>query len=217
MNSYRRLLPTLLAAALAAGCSGPEAPAGTAAAPSGPPVEDPTDGAVAMPPPPASAGPAAEAPRPVYDPSEIGFGGFRDAPFGADPATVRAAYGAPLEAVPPPASPDDCHYLLPPGRGAAGYGTGFMFEDGRLVRVDVDTPGVVAPGGITVGMDVADVVAAFPGVERLPHKYTDGQYLVVSLSDAELNRMIFEVDAQGRITEWRIGMEPQVDYVEGCS
>lgn len=26
----------------------------------------------------------------------------------------------------------------------------------------------------------------------------------------------FETDAQGRVEEWRIGLPPQVDYVEGC-
>ena len=29
--------------------------------------------------------------------------------------------------------------------------------------------------------------------------------------------LVFETDASGRVTEWRAGLPPQVDYVEGCS
>jgi len=28
--------------------------------------------------------------------------------------------------------------------------------------------------------------------------------------------LVFETDAQGRVTRWRAGVPPQVDYVEGC-
>ena len=98
-----------------------------------------------------------------------------------------------------------------------GYATGFMFEGGKFVRVDVDTDNLVAPGGLVVGMTAADVLAAFPDAEQQPHKYTDGKYLVVKPADGGEGRLVFEVDEDGRITEWRIGLEPQVHYVEGCS
>jgi hypothetical protein len=29
--------------------------------------------------------------------------------------------------------------------------------------------------------------------------------------------LVFEVDPSGKATDWRIGVPPQVDYVEGCS
>jgi hypothetical protein len=29
--------------------------------------------------------------------------------------------------------------------------------------------------------------------------------------------LLFATDADGRVNEWRIGVPPQVDYVEGCS
>ena len=28
--------------------------------------------------------------------------------------------------------------------------------------------------------------------------------------------LVFETDTQGRVTHWRAGVPPQVDYVEGC-
>jgi len=29
--------------------------------------------------------------------------------------------------------------------------------------------------------------------------------------------LLFETDAAGKITRWRVGVPPQIDYVEGCS
>ena len=94
-----------------------------------------------------------------------------------------------------------------------------MIEGGKFVRVDVDARDVVAPGGIRVGQAAADVLAAFPGqVTEQPHKYVEGgKVLVVAPADGGEARLVFETDAQGTVTSWRIGLEPQVHYVEGCS
>ena len=51
-------------------------------------------------------------------------------------------------------------------------------------------------------------------IEAMPHKYVEGaQTLRVAEGDRAL---VFETDVAGRVTEWRIGTPPQVDYVEGC-
>ena len=48
--------------------------------------------------------------------------------------------------------------------------------------------------------------------------YVDGgKYLAIDTSGVAPSRLVFETDAQGRATEWRVGLSPQVDYVEGCS
>ena len=215
-----RLLPfaALLASALVACSPGADAPP-TADAPS---TADSGAATPPEPPPPADAPPAPDAPPPAadgpaYDPSIINFGGYRTALFNSDEAAVRAAYDGTLHALPPPESPEACYYLLPGSMGNDGYATGFMFEGGKFVRVDVDTDNLVAPGGLVVGMTTADVLAAFPDAEQQPHKYTDGKYLIVKPADGGEGRLVFEVDEEGRIGEWRIGLEPQVHYVEGCS
>ena len=93
-----------------------------------------------------------------------------------------------------------------------------MIEDGRFVRVDVDDPAATAPGGGRIGMAGPEIAALYPGrVESRPHKYVEGaSYLRVTRegSDAVL---LFETDADGVVQEWRIGLPPQLDYVEGCS
>ena len=148
----------------------------------------------------------------------IGFSGYRGAAFGSDADAVRAAHPGELAAVPPPAAPDDCHYLLPSATPGAGYPLAFMFEGGRFVRVDVATADLAAPGALSVGMSAAEVVAAFPDAESRPHKYVeDAKYLRIADEPDGDGVLLFATDEHGRVSEWRIGVPPQVDYVEGCS
>jgi hypothetical protein len=181
------------------------APVGQAPAPPAPP---------SAPSPPVPPAPVS---GPVYDEALVNFGGYRTASFNSDAAALRAAAEGILEGEPDPDNgPDGCYYLMPP-TGSEGYEYAFMMVGGRFVRVDVDTTAIVAPGGLVVGMSTADVLAAFPATEQQPHHYTDGKYLVVAPADGGEGRLVFEVDAGGTIERWRIGLEPQVHYVEGCS
>jgi hypothetical protein len=178
-----------------------------------PGVHDPAPDEPAEDVPPATAADAAAA----LAPPGADFSGFGTVPFGAEVATLRQALGGALEGQPGDA-PDACYYLYPQPRPALGYGTAFMVEGARLVRVDVDDPAAIAPGGGRVGMTGTEIEALYPGqVEARPHKYVEGaRYLRVTRegSDAVL---LFETDAAGRVHEWRTGLPPQVDYVEGCS
>ena len=44
-----------------------------------------------------------------------------------------------------------------------------------------------------------------------------GRWLVVRPADGGEARLVFETGVDGVITSWRVGLEPQVHYVEGCS
>jgi hypothetical protein len=173
---------------------------------------------VAPQPPSEPVAPAPNDPAtPSYDETLVNWGGYRTAPFNGDAAAVRAAATETLTGEPDPDNgPDGCYYLMPP-TDADGYRYAFMMEGGKFVRLDVKTADIVAPGGIVPGMTKADVLAAFPQTVQQPHHYTDGQYLVVAPADGGEARLVFEVDAAGTIERWRIGLEPQVHYVEGCS
>ena len=161
--------------------------------------------------------PPANAPAGARAPVTPDFAGFAPVPFGSDAQALKRAWGGSLRET-GAGSADACHYLFPEPRPAQGYGTGFMVEGGRFVRVDVDDPAATAPGGGRIGMSVEEIDALYPGqVKAGPHKYVEGaQYLRATRegSDAVL---LFETDAQGKVREWRIGVPPQVDYVEGCS
>ncbi|MFC4726755.1 hypothetical protein [Coralloluteibacterium thermophilus] len=147
----------------------------------------------------------------------VGFEGFGPAAFGDDEEALRMAWGREMREQ-PAAEGASCRYLFPYPAGDDGFRLAFMLEDGRFVRLDVDTPEIVAPGGGTVGMSVAEIAARYPDrLQRTPHKYVEGgEYLAVPADQGDA-RLVFATDADGRVTAWRLGIPPQVDYVEGCS
>lgn len=149
----------------------------------------------------------------------IGFGGFGPAGFGSSAKQVRMAWGGELGGVPPD-RPGGCQYLVPQPQGRDGYKVAFMIEADRLVRIDVDDPAVVAPGGGRIGMTRAQLATLYSDIEERPHKYTDGLYLRIRDPAGGSGVLLFETDGTGdaaRIGEWRVGLAPQIDYVEGCS
>jgi hypothetical protein len=161
---------------------------------------------------------AADSPGPhVNDPAVINFAGFGPAKFGANEEAVRMAWGQPLTTG-SGAEGSPCRLLAMDPQPDNGRGIWFMLDDGLFVRYDVDVPLHVAPGNIVVG-DSADAVrAAFAGrIEERPLKYVEGgKELIVSPPDGRESRLVFEVGVDGKVMNWRIGMPPQVFYVEGC-
>jgi hypothetical protein len=178
------------------------APAPAQTAPAEPPAPSP-------PPPPAGTMPA---------PGVIGYTGFGPATFGANEEQVRMAWGKELTG-PKPDTPDGCYYLMPEPRTRRGYRIGFMFENQRFVRIDVDADDIEAPGGGRVGMTTQDIQRLYAGhVQMQNHKYVEGgHYLRIPNPGGGPGVVLFETDADGLVTAWRIGEPPQVDYVEGCS
>ena len=94
-----------------------------------------------------------------------------------------------------------------------------MFEDAKFVRYDVNDATQIAPGNFKVGDAASLVATAFAGrVVEAPHKYVEGgRTLTVTPADKSEARLIFEIGKDGNITSWRMGIPPQVFYVEGCS
>src|SRR5690606_34828250 len=110
-----------------------------------------------------------------------------------------------------------CYYLTPEWVDIPSD-FAFMFEDGKFVRYDVGTGREIAPGGGKVGMDVDEIRSLYAGrVEETPHKYVEGgSYLGVADINGGKGRLVFATDADGKVASWRVGLRPQVDYVEGC-
>ena len=172
------------------------------------PADAPADGVAVLP---------TGAPLGEYDADVVRYGGFGPADFGQDEEAVRIAWGQPL-APAGLAGSTQCYYIEMDPRPAVG-GIAFMFEGGGFVRYDVFGTTPVAPGGFTVGALASDVLAAFGSrVEQQPHKYLEGgRYLIVTPEYGEPGRLVFEVNAAGVVTQWRMGLPPQVHYVEGCA
>jgi hypothetical protein len=186
-------------------------------------VESPSQEAAQPPPPaavdqPAQPVPPATAPSPTPAPGLARFDGYGDMRFGMTEAEARAAWGGDLNGDASGADDDACHYLNPVRENASSY-FAFMIEGGKFVRYDVGNDREVAPGGGRRGMDADEIRSLYAGrVEESAHEYVDGgKYLKVAAGDGNPGKLVFETDAAGKVTGWRAGIEPQVDYVEGCS
>jgi len=214
--TIRRFLSVFAFAAALAACGRTEAPpASTQAA-----LTDPEHPGEQVAPP---AEPTAEpAPMPPVDApapgAAIAWTGVAGVAFGTAPDALRTAW--PGGALPDaPVAPGLCHFLYAQPKPQDGYGVAFMVEGDKFVRVDVEAPDVIAPGGGHAGMTADAIRAAYAGrIEEQPHKYLEGgKYLVVSPADGGTARLVFEVDAAGNVTGWRLGLPPQVNQVEGCA
>ena len=198
----------LMLVAAASGCSKRDADSGSADNAAPPAATEP---ATAEPAPPAAAASA------VNDPAVINFAGFGPAQFGANEEAVRMAWGHPLVAS-EMVEGSACQILSMDPPPADGRGIWFMIEDGKFVRYDVDVPLHAAPGDIVVGGSADKVRTAHAGrLEEQPHKYIEGgKVLIVTPAEGGDARLVFEIGADGNVLNWRIGVPPQVLYVEGC-
>ncbi|KAB7768587.1 hypothetical protein [Xanthomonas maliensis] len=164
--------------------------------------------------PPATAPPGSLPPRLRQDPATLArWDGYGDVRLGVEAAQIRTAWGG--ELLGSPAAAGGC-YLLRPRWAETARQFGFMVEGDRLVRYQTSEPKETAPGGGRVGMSVAQLQALYPALQVQAHKYVEGaQTLRVAAPDSDA-ALVFETDAQGEVTQWRVGLPPQVDYVEGC-
>ncbi|NIJ69340.1 hypothetical protein [Xanthomonas sp. 60] len=151
--------------------------------------------------------------------------GFGAVPLGASIDEVRSRFGEPLQglgtdAAGKPLAADDGNedcYLLRPEK-AAPEGPFLMIEGRRLVRFDVRGPAIVAPGGGRVGMSLGELQQLYPERADLgPDKYDpQAQHLRVRPQQEGNGIVDFTLDANGKVSQWRVGRSPQVDYAEGC-
>jgi hypothetical protein len=151
------------------------------------------------------AGPA----QPAWTVTQTGWGPIR---AGMSVAEARAALGGEL----PESSNRECDHVRPP-RGPQGVL--IMTVGGQVARVEVTDSTVVTAAGARVGDTESRINALYRGrVQTAPHKYTDGHYLVVrgGAGADSVYRLVFETDGQ-RVTRYRSGRLPEVEWVEGCS
>lgn len=236
----RRMSLLVLAALVLAGCaderaadragatSEPAARGGAkeAARDPAPPASTDADAASGASPTSAPAGPVPSAPAggasppaPNGDPNLARFSGYGDIPFGTPVADMARLWGGELRTLGKEFN-DRCYFLVPVwAKRPADFS--LMVSEGRFVRFSTERDAFIAPGGARVGLTKAEVIRLHAGrVDVQPHKYSDGQYLRVRDPAGGRGVLILETDGKGddaRVTEWRIGVPPEVDFVEGCA
>jgi len=216
----RKLLCMAMIATLAA-CSADRDAASSAT--NVPPVADqPAEDVppATMPSPASLPSPASTAmPAPAADgaDTQASFAGYGDVKFGIAAADMEQAWGGELKTLGKDANPS-CYFMTPKWSKAPSE-FAFMIGDGKFVRYGTDSAKYVAPGGGKVGMTVQELQSLYHGaLQSTPHKYVEGgQYLSINASGVAPSKLVFETDAAGNASAWRVGLSPQVDYVEGCS
>lgn len=164
----------------------------------------------------ATASATIAAPAPAAVDRTPTFKGYGDLKFGMTSKEMRDAWKAPLHGT-APANPGDCYILAP--AAAPPRSLALMVEGDKLVRYDVGSDSEIAPGGGKRGMGIDEIRKLYAGRFReQPAKYVPGGVdLRVSADDDSGSALVFETDAGGKVTSWRVGQPPAVDYVEGCS
>jgi hypothetical protein len=166
---------------------------------------------------PSAATPAADSGKTVVAPDDAGA--WAVTPRGAGPVRVGMTAGEAMRALGTryePGADAECEEISSSNLPA---GVSLMAVQRRVVRVDVTQGTVATAEGARIGDPEARIMALYGArLETRPHKYTDGKYLVVSGTDpAEANyRLVFETDGE-KVTRYRAGALPQVEWVEGCA
>ena len=124
---------------------------------------------------------------------------------------VARSLGEPLSVV-----NDECDHVNPM---KTPEGVLLMVIEDTLVRVEIDSAGIRTVEGAQVGDSESRILELYGARARIePHEYTypDGHYVVVTPPGDAVHRIIFET-FKGRVTTYRSGRLPAVQYVEGCS
>ncbi len=186
------------------------------------PVEDVAPVATAEQPAEATPVSAPETTAPVATESpfasegQAGFAGYGDMKLGGTVEEAKTAWAG--ELIGKPGEAGGCYYLTPKWvKKPSDFA--FMIEGDKFVRYDVGTDKEIAPGGGKVGMSADELKKLYgDALQAMPHKYVQGgQYLSIAASGVAPSKLVFETDAAGKVSAWRVGLLPQADYVEGCS
>lgn len=113
-----------------------------------------------------------------------------------------------------PTEKDDqgCFYVKP----AKHSHISFMIEDGRVVRIDVDSAGIPTTQGVQVGDSEEHALQVYGPKLKVSETQYDpkGHYLTIHSDDGR-NGIRFETE-KGKIQTYYAGRFEAVQYVEGC-
>lgn len=211
-----KLTMLVLALSLSA-CTGERSGVGTTPEATAPAESEPVaDVPPATAPPATVPPPATPAPAPPPDATALArYDGYGDLRFGMGADEAKKAFGGDLNGA--PGAGETCYYLSPVSNPAPSH-FAFMIENGKFVRYDVGNDKETAPGGGKRGMDAERIRQLYEGrIEETAHKYVPGGKVLRIKDSAGSGVLVFETDAAGKVSGWRVGVAPQVDYVEGCS
>lgn len=142
---------------------------------------------------------------------DAGYSGVPPLTIGMSEAEARKALGLPASSSAPA---EECRYLDTKGRSRV---YAMLIRD-TVVRLDVRDSTIATPAGARIGDTESRVLELYRGqVSTKPHKYVSGgHYLIVKSPSDTTRQLVFETDGK-RVTSYRVGRTPEVQWVEGCS
>ena len=170
------------------------------------------DTGTAATPPAGAATPTPRAPAsPKAERWEVSEGGIGPVKVGMSVKTANTLLG---EGLAVPAKLQQCDYVRP--KATPKY-LAFMVEKNEITRIEVQGGSDISTvDGARIGDSEERIKTLYPGqVEVRPAKYGSGHTLVVTPKGGGNYRIVFETDGT-KVTKYRSGRLPAVEYVEGC-
>ncbi|MBW4611834.1 MAG: hypothetical protein KME21_00835 [Desmonostoc vinosum HA7617-LM4] len=147
--------------------------------------------------------------------SKLFINGIGQVRVGMTVSQASQAAGTRLISDPPN---NDCYYVKPQREPKE---IGFMVTAGRIARIDVwRNREITTLKGAKIGDTEARIKSLYPGqIKVTSHEYIIGGHYLTLIPKDRANRnyrVVFETDGK-RVTSFRSGKLPEVEYVEGCS
>lgn len=101
-------------------------------------------------------------------------------------------------------------------------GVSYMVEKGRITRIDIGQPAsgalprIVTAAGIGLGADVEAIRRAYGAGVRLEAAEIEPDTNLIHVEASKGRGTVLEI-RDGKVTAFRSGLKPAIDYSEGCS
>ncbi|MEH1927794.1 hypothetical protein [Nostoc sp.] len=147
--------------------------------------------------------------------SKLSINGIGQVRVGMTVSQARKAAGTQLIG---DSANNSCYYVKPQNEPKNLL---FMVTKGRISRVDVrQNTQITTLKGAKIGDTEAQIKSLYPGqIKVTPHKYVQGGHYLTFIPKDRANqnyRVVFETDGK-RVTQFRSGKLPEVEFVESCS
>jgi hypothetical protein len=156
-------------------------------------------------------------PKPISESSQVSIRGIAPILVGMTVSEAMRASGQKLINQGESGGGPSCrYYKIKELKGVA-----FMVTNGRIARVDVnDNSKITTLSGAKIGDSESKIKSLYPNQIKVEaHEYDPkGHYLIFVPKDSQDKnyRIIFETDGK-KVTRWRSGKLPEVQFIEGCA
>lgn len=165
---------------------------------------------------PVSALPMAQ-PKPISESSQVSIRGIAPIMVGMTVSEAMRASGQKLINQGESGGAPSCrYYKIKELKGIA-----FMVINGRIAKVDInDNSKIKTLSGAKIGDSESRIKSLYSNQIKVEaHEYDPkGHYLIFVPKDSQDKnyRIIFETDGK-KVTRWRSGKLPEVQFIEGCA